>query len=123
MATVGSVLASSGFWAFLKSRDSQKNATINLLLGLAYKEVVNLGLGYIDRGWITTGELGEYGKYYFHPYKALGGNGPAERIWNQVNQLPIRQHNRYETIFRNEERVISNVPVISRSIEQDSAAE
>ena len=99
----------------MKSRDTKKDATTNLLLGLAYERVTTIGLGYIDRGWITTGELGEFGKFYYYPYKALGGNGPAERIWNQVNQLPIRQHNRYEDIYGTNGRVIPNVPVISRS--------
>lgn len=106
----------------MKSRDSKKDARDLILLGLAYERLVNLGLSYIARGWITTGELGELGKYYYYPYKDMGGNGPAERIWNQVNMLPIQQHPVYETIFRNDERVIPNVPVISR-YGQEAASE
>ena len=111
MASVASVVASSGFWSFLNKRGSKNDATTQLLLGLAYEKVTTIGLAYIERGWITTGELGEYGKYYFYPYKALGGNGPAERIWNQVNQLPIRTHTVYNDIFSSE-RIYTNVRIV-----------
>lgn len=104
----------------MKRRDDKKDAISQVVLGLAYERIVSLGMSYIERGWITTGELGEYGKYFFYPYRALGGNGPAERIWHQVNKLPIQPHDRFKDIYQGTERVVSNVPVISRA-SQESA--
>jgi hypothetical protein len=118
VASVGSVLASSGFWTLLQRRDDKKDAINQVVLGLAYERIVSLGMFYINRGWITTGELGEYGKYFFYPYHALGGNGPAERIWDQVNKLPIQSHDRFKDIYEGSERVIENVPVISRASQE-----
>jgi len=121
VATVGSVLASSGFWSFMKRRDDKKDAISQVVVGIAYERIVSLGVEYIERGWITTGELGEYGKYFFYPYHALGGNGPAERIWDQVNMLPIRPHDRFREIYQERERVIPNVPVISRFNDEETS--
>jgi hypothetical protein len=86
-------------------------------MGLAYDKVTILGIAYIERGWITRDELEEYERYFFKPYKDLGGNGVAERIWMEVNKLPFRPHGQYEELFRNrpDERFIPNVPVVSRS--------
>lgn len=113
LISVASILASSGFWAHVQSRDSSKSATVRLLMGLAYSKVADLGIGYIERGWITRDELEEYQKYFFEPYKALGGNGVAERIHEEVVRLPFQPHSRYESLFtdREDERFIPNVPV------------
>jgi hypothetical protein len=95
-------------------------------MGLAYDKVTILGIAYIERGWVTRDELEEYEKYFFEPYKALGGNGVAERIWLEVARLPIVPYNRYEELFRhkrNEERFIQNVPVVSRHKRQKADAE
>ena len=122
--SIASVLASSGFWAYVQRKDDTKDATTRLLMGLAYEKVTSLGMGYIERGWITRDELEEYHKYFFGPYKALGGNGVAERIWLEVQRLPLRRHSKYESIIRSRqnERFIADVPVIS-SIEQQADAE
>jgi hypothetical protein len=108
-----SVLAGSGFWAYLQHKSSNNRGTAALLMGLAYDRITTLGIHYIERGWVTRDELEELDKYFFRPYKALGGNGVAERIMMQVNTLPLSSHSRYAEIFRNQERVIPNVRVVS----------
>jgi hypothetical protein len=113
LISIASILASSGFWAHLQSRDNNKSATVRLLMGLAYYKITTLGLGYIDRGYITRDELEEYQKYFFEPYLALGGNGVAQRIHDEVVRLPFQPHSKYETLFsdREDERFIQDVPV------------
>jgi hypothetical protein len=111
----GSVMASSGFWAFILKKDTARGATTRVLMGLTYHQITSLGMAYIQRGWITREEFEEYQKYFFDPYKALGGNGVAERIFHEVKELPFYPHSRYETIFtdRVDERFIPNVPVVT----------
>jgi hypothetical protein len=118
-----SVLGSGGLWAFLQSRDTKKNATTKLLMGIAYDQITGLGIGYIERGWISKDELEELLKYFFEPYKDLGGNGIAERIMNEVKVLPLRQYSRYAEILnrRNpEEGWTNNVRVVDRSRQEAS---
>jgi hypothetical protein len=93
--SVASILASSGFWAFVQKRDATKHATTRLLMGLAYEKIAQVGLSYIDRGWISKDEYEDFRKYLYEPYRELGGNGVAERIMLEVSGLPLRSHGKY----------------------------
>lgn len=119
---VCSVMGSGGLWAYLQSRDTKKNATTRLLMGMAYDQITGLGVGYIERGWISKDEYEELQKYFFDPYKELGGNGVAERIMNRVSNLPMRSQNRYVEILRRSENEgwTDNVRVVTRSGEEAS---
>jgi hypothetical protein len=92
-------------------------------MGLAYKELTQKGLEYINHGWVTKDEYEEYRKYFYEPYKELGGNGVAERIMNQVGNLPFRPHGKYDSIFHNTENEgwINNVRVVSRASQEASS--
>lgn len=94
-----SILASSGFWAWIQSRDTTRTATQKLLMGLAYDKIVTLGLQYIEHGTITKDELEDF-RDYRQAYKALGGNGIADRIAEDVMHLPLRNPNRYTEVNR-----------------------
>jgi hypothetical protein len=119
---LGSVLGSGGFWKFLEVRSHKNNANSRLMMGIAYDKITTLGLHYIERGWITKDELEEFQKYFVSPYLELGGNGVAERIWNDVRTLPFQTHAQHEEIFRNE-RYVPNVPVVTGiRNHQDTAA-
>lgn len=85
-----SVLASSGFWAFLTSKMKKNNAETKMLLGLAHDRIMQLGMEYINRGYITHDEYENLRKYLFEPYQALGGNGSATRVMAEVDKLPIK---------------------------------
>lgn len=104
IVAITSVGASSGFWAFIQKKDAAKDATTKLLMGLAYGKIVQLGLTYIEQGWISKDELEELRKYLYEPYRDLGGNGVAERIMQQVAALPIKQPQRYSEIPPNRRR-------------------
>lgn len=88
--SVVSVLASSGFWAYLAKRSRADKAITKLLLGLAYDKIATQGMTYIDRGWISRDEYEEFRTYLYEPYKEAGGNGVAERIMQDVSRLPLR---------------------------------
>lgn len=69
-------------------------------MGIAYDQIHSRGMSHIERGWITTEEYEELNKYFFEPYKALGGNGTAERIMTEVGRLPIKNQNLATEILR-----------------------
>jgi len=85
------VIASSGFWAFLSKKVDNKSAVSQMLLGLAHDRIIQLGLEYIERGWITRDEHENLTKYLYKPYTCLGGNSTADRIIYEVNNLAIRR--------------------------------
>ena len=87
---IASVVASSGFWAYIQKRTDKHDAKSRMLVGLGHDRIVDLGLKYIERGWITQDEYENLNEYLYKPYEALGGNGSAKRIMQEVNKLPIR---------------------------------
>ena len=89
ITVIGSVIASSGFWAFWQKKTENNDASKEMLVGLGHDRIVSLGLKYIEQGYITHDEYENLSKYLSSPYKQLGGNGSAERVMRQVDQLPI----------------------------------
>lgn len=88
---LASIIASSGFWAFLQKRLDSKDVRVKMLVGLAHDRIISLGLQYIERGYITHDEYENLYDYLYTPYKQMGGNGSAERIMHEVQKLPVRQ--------------------------------
>lgn len=86
-----SVLASSGLWTVIAKRLDRKDVKTRMILGLAHDRIITLGMGYIERGWISNEEYEDLKKYLYEPYRQLGGNGTAERVMRTVDQLPIKQ--------------------------------
>lgn len=100
LTAIVTILASSGFWAYLQGRDKTRTATNKLLMGLAYDKIVTQGLQYIEQGSITKDELEDFRINLYEPYKALGGNGVAERIAEDVMHLRLSSRSRYIQIAR-----------------------
>ena len=86
---VCSVMASSGFWAYLMNRRDKKDAKTRMILGLGHDRIITLAMNYIERGWITQDEYEDLNKYLYQPYREMGGNGTAERLMIDVKKLPI----------------------------------
>lgn len=85
---ITALLGGSGIWAWVNTKADHKNNTAKLLLSVSRNQLITLGRGYIDRGYITMDEYEEYeGEYQI--YSALGGNGLARRVFKQVDELPI----------------------------------
>lgn len=101
-ALAGFLAASSGFWIYLRNRtqdrDTARNANTQLLMGLAQNKILELGMKYIERGWVTKDEYQDLRQYLFEPYTQLGGNGTAERIMHAVERLPFRAEGKLEEI-------------------------
>lgn len=90
IALIATIGASSGLWSYIQKKDTQKSATTQLLLGLAHDRIIFLGMGYVDRGWISKDEYEDFIKYLYAPYSEFGGNGLAEKVMEEVKKLPIR---------------------------------
>jgi len=80
-----SVIASSGFWAFIQRFMDKNDASKQLLIGLAHDRIMWLGTQYIERGWMTTDEYENFRVYLYEPYEASGGNGSAKRIMQEID--------------------------------------
>lgn len=88
---VCSVIASSGFWAYITKRADRKDVKTEMLVGLGHDRIVYLGMSYIERGYITSDEYENLHDYLYKPYEKMGGNGSAKRIMSEVNKLPIHK--------------------------------
>lgn len=94
LTIIGSVVASSGFWAYIQKKLEKKDIKTIMLIGLAHDRIIYLGMSYIERGWITNDEFENIHDYLYKPYEQMGGNGAAKRIMDEVQKLPIRNVNR-----------------------------
>lgn len=92
---VGSVFASTGFWAFLtfviQRKENKDSAESLMLKGLGHDRICYLGQTYINQGWITRDDYENLHDYLYLPYRKLGGNGTAEKIMKEVERLPLRE--------------------------------
>lgn len=100
LTIVCSVIASSGFWAYIQKRSERKDVKTQMLVGLAHDRIIYLGMIYIERGWITQDEYENLYEYLYKPYEKMGGNGSAKRVIEEVNRLPIHK----STYFKEEKR-------------------
>lgn len=88
---VGSILASSGLWAWVMKKSEKKDVKIKMLIGLAHDRILYLGMAYIERGFITQDEYENLRVYLYEPYEKMGGNGSAKRVMSEVEKLPIHK--------------------------------
>lgn len=86
------LLGAPGLWAFLKSKTDHNGNVVKLLMTISRNQLVELGQKYIERGYISMDEYEEYEAEY-QIYTALGGNGLARRIFEQVDNLPMLPDN------------------------------
>lgn len=84
------LISSTGLWSYISTKRDKHDAKTQMLLGLAHDRIISLGSQYIARGDITTDEYENLYEYLYKPYKALGGNGSAKRIMDQVANLKTK---------------------------------
>lgn len=89
---ITTLLGGSGIWAWAKAKADHNNNAAKLLLAVSKNQLVELGRTYIDRGYVTIDEYEEYEAEY-QIYSALGGNGLARRMFEQVDELPMMPNN------------------------------
>lgn len=90
LTIVASVVASGGFWTLIQGRVNRKDAHTQLLIGLAHDRIVELGMQYIERGYIYEDEYENLHDYLYIPYEKAGGNGSAKRVMEVVKLLPLK---------------------------------
>lgn len=88
---VCSMIASSGFWLLIATIFDRKSARTKALLGLLHDKIMLKGQEYIRDGEISTDDYNDYFKYFYDPYKALGGNGTGEKMANTIKNLPLKK--------------------------------
>lgn len=88
-AIIGTVFASTGFWNFLQSRVNRKSATTRLHLGLAHDRIIFLCRKWLEQGWVTVDEYEDFLTYLWEPYSEIGGNGMAEKMFAEIQKLPL----------------------------------
>lgn len=85
---VTTLLGSSGIWMWVRTKTDRNNTEDKLLLSVARSMLVDQGRKYLKRGYITMDEYDEYEDHY-KLYSSLGGNGLAQRVFKQVDNLPM----------------------------------
>ena len=95
-ARIIAVFASTGLWSFISmlvQRYMERKSDYAMMMrGLGHDRICYLGECYIKRGCITRDEYENLVDYLYIPYKRLGGNGTAEKVINEVKQLPLKDN-------------------------------
>lgn len=86
---VGAIFASQGFWTFMQNRSRKKSDESKLMMGIGYSKIIDLCEKHIENGFLTTSEFHELEHYLYNPYRAMGGNGTVENLFNKVCTLDI----------------------------------
>ena len=94
VAIVVAIFGSTGFWSWLQNRGRKKSAETRLLMGIAYSKIIDRCTEYINRGYVNTDEYHELEHYLFQPYKEMGGNGTAEKLFNDVSKLTVKEESK-----------------------------
>lgn len=96
----GFIAGSGGFWVYLTKKFQREDCVRQLIMGLAHDKIVYLGIKYVEKGFVTKDEYDDLFKYFWDPYKNLGGDGSAERIIRMVQLLPLTPERRGDTELR-----------------------
>lgn len=95
LPTVATIIAaafgSTGLWQLIQRRLDKKDVRTRMLLGLGHDRIIDLGMKYIEQGYITRSEYENLHKYLYKPYIEMGGNGTAKRLMEAVNKLPLHK--------------------------------
>lgn len=103
---VVALLSSTGLWGVLETRrrkmlqkdeDSlrEEENMKKLLIGLARVQICDIGMRFIERGYIYQDEA-DVLEYLYKPYHELGGNGSGEYIFKQAMSLPRKTSHKEE---------------------------
>lgn len=95
IAILSSILGASGLWSFIltmvvRKQEKRDNST-RLLLGIGHDRIIHLCKHYIAQGSISADEYENLYEYLYKPYVAMGGNGTAQKLMEDVKRLPIKE--------------------------------
>lgn len=93
LVVVGAIFGCTGFWTFIQAlmlrRLDRESLERKALLGLLHDRIYSLCREYINRGGYTVEEYRNLVALY-EPYIALGGNGTAKALKEEIDKLSIR---------------------------------
>ena len=73
-------------------KKADKTSALNkLVLGIGYDRLVENCTRILKRGWYSIDEYHDLKKYLYDPYVEAGGNGTAERLWKEMEHLPVKE--------------------------------
>lgn len=87
---IAAVFASQGFWSWMSEKKRKKSSESKLLMGIAYSKIIDQCERHIKAGDITAKEFHELEHYLYEPYRAMGGNGTVQTLFERVKCLPIK---------------------------------
>lgn len=96
LVVVLAVIASTGFWEFLKFIfqnvifKPKLTPEIRLLRGIGQIEIIFFGTKFLEQGYITTEEYDSLKNEIYAPYLEIGGNGLAKKMMEEIEKLPIK---------------------------------
>ena len=86
------IFASSGIWSLIlaiyTNKSKAKSAETELLLGLAHDRIFELCKDILKSGEMSEQEYDNL-KHLYDPYIESGGNGTAEKLMKQVEEMKI----------------------------------
>lgn len=86
----GAIISAIGFiLKSMRKRKQEQDAIKEGLLALLHDKIYNYCQMYIDRGYITVEEMKNL-EYLYNSYRALGGNGTGQEIYERAKELPIK---------------------------------
>lgn len=119
MAAAGFLASSGGFWVYLRKKYENKDCIEKIIMGLAHDKIVELGIRYIEKGYVTKDEYDDLFKYFWEPYSSVGGNGSAERIIGMVRLLPLTPERRGDRKTREAaDKLITGAENVMQKLEQ-----
>lgn len=90
------IFASAGFWKLIEVivvhflTKPKITPESRLLRGIGQYLIIWYAHNLIQKGWVAKDEYETLHDELFVPYEAMGGNGPAKRIMEEVEKLPIK---------------------------------
>ena len=97
---VAALIGSQGLWTLIQyiiSRHyDKKSKSHKMVLGLGHDRIIFLEKYYIKRGWISPDEYENLHDYLYLPYLDMGGNGTAEKLMEEIQELPLFPPNNEE---------------------------
>lgn len=91
---VVAIFGSTGFWSvinlIIQKREQKKSAETKAIVALLHDRIYSLCADMLEKGYITTKEHSNL-EFLYKPYIALGGNGTARIMKEQVDNLEIKE--------------------------------
>lgn len=94
IAIIGSGALSAviaGIFTLINNRNKKKSNESKLLMGIAHSMIIENASRYLAQGYVSVAEYKELEHYLYEPYKAMGGNGTAEKLMKDVSNLPTEK--------------------------------